>query len=310
MRDVLTGFSTIWVVIGAGWLVAHLRILDEQAQRALSRTSFFVGSPALLFLVLRDADVHRVFGHNVLVTLAATLAAIVSYLPLARVFLRGLDRTSLVLGSTSAGYVNSANLGIPIAAFVLKDVTWVAPVLLLQVALIQPIALTILDADRAREAGTPLSLWRNISLPFRNPMTVGVLLGLAANLAHLRIPLPVRAPVQMLGNLSVPCMLLAFGMSLRFGPLPGRNSSTPAATLAILVKLFLHPLIAFGLARLAGLDHDTTLAVVVLAGLPTAQNVFLWAARHGRGVVLARDTIFVTTISSLATITAIAALLG
>ena len=51
-------------------------------------------------------------------------------------------------------------------------------------------------------------------------------------------------------------------------------------------------------------------AVVVLAGLPTAQNIFVYAQRYQRGVVLARDTVLLTTIGSVPILVAVAALLA
>ncbi|SKF62498.1 Uncharacterised protein [Mycobacteroides abscessus subsp. abscessus] len=50
--------------------------------------------------------------------------------------------------------------------------------------------------------------------------------------------------------------------------------------------------------------------MVVIAGLPTAQNVFVWAARYQKGLGLARDVVFVTTIGSIITIALIAAVVG
>ena len=52
------------------------------------------------------------------------------------------------------------------------------------------------------------------------------------------------------------------------------------------------------------------LAQTVTAALPTAQNVFVYASRYGRGVVLARDTGFVTTVLAIPLIAAVAALLA
>jgi malonate transporter len=49
--------------------------------------------------------------------------------------------------------------------------------------------------------------------------------------------------------------------------------------------------------------------VAVLAALPTAQNIFVHATRYGRAEVLARDSIFVTTLLSVPAIAAVAALL-
>ncbi|MCT1459065.1 AEC family transporter [Aestuariimicrobium sp. p3-SID1156] len=311
MRDVLNGFATIWMVIGVGWVLADRRILDERAQDTLSRVSFFVGSPALLFLMLAKADLGRVFSENVIVTVLATCSAGLLHLLLASTLLRAsqsLGRPELVLGTACACYVNAANLGLPIAAFVLKDASWVAPVLLLQVGVLQPLALSLLDADLNSGAPASRSPWAYVSLPFRNPMTVGTLAGLVVNVLGLRVPTVLSPPLELLAALSIPGMLLAFGMSLRTGPLPGKGPDAPQTALAVGIKLLVHPLIAWGLAVAFQLPGPTTLAVVVLAGLPTAQNVFVWASRYGRGVVLVRDAVFITTIASLPTVALFSAL--
>ena len=51
------------------------------------------------------------------------------------------------------------------------------------------------------------------------------------------------------------------------------------------------------------------LAVVVTAALPTAQNVFVAANRYEEGVLVAKDTVLLTTLVSLPVLVAIAALL-
>ena len=309
VTGVLSGFATIWVVIGTGWLLAHLRILTMTAQDVLAKVAFFVASPALLFLMVAEADVRRVFSGNLVVTVLATVLACGLYVLVARLWFRP-TRSDMVIGAMTASYVNAANLGIPIAVFVLNDVTWLAPLLLFQVAIVQPAALTILDLDRAKQEGRKPSWLSNVSLPVRNPMTIGTLAGLAANLLDATLPAWFVSPVGLLADMSVPAMLVAFGISLRLGPLPGRGGAARATVLAAAIKLVAHPVMAWALAIAFGLDATTTLAVVVIAGLPTAQNVFVWAARYQRGLTLARDVVFVTTIGSILTIALIAAVVG
>jgi malonate transporter and related proteins len=48
----------------------------------------------------------------------------------------------------------------------------------------------------------------------------------------------------------------------------------------------------------------------VIAALPTAQNVFTFAMRYDRAVILARDVIFVATLLSVPAIIVITALLS
>ena len=46
-----------------------------------------------------------------------------------------------------------------------------------------------------------------------------------------------------------------------------------------------------------------------MAGLPSAQNVFVIATRYRVGVLLARDVVFVSTVLSFATVVLLALLL-
>jgi predicted permease len=59
-----------------------------------------------------------------------------------------------------------------------------------------------------------------------------------------------------------------------------------------------------------GLVGRDLLAVTVIAALPTAQNVFTFAMRYDRGVILARDMIFVATLLSVPAILIITWLLA
>ena len=144
MGAVLEGFATIGTVIALGVLLAHLRVLDLSSQVLLSRLAFFVASPALMVTVLEDTDVREVFSPNLAATAVGVVVAVTAYVVVARLlFARDLGGT--VVGALSAAYVNAGNLGLPIAAYVLGDVALVAPTLLLQLLVLQPIALAVLD---------------------------------------------------------------------------------------------------------------------------------------------------------------------
>lgn len=312
---VLVGFITIWAVVAVGWVMAHWRILDNSSQLVLSKLSFYAGSPALMLTMMSTADLGRIFARNLAVSIVATVMTGLLCLVLQLTWLREPDGARHGLGHRVIAvfcscYVNAGNMGLPIAAYVLHDVTWIAPLLLVQVAVLQPLGLAFLDVDAARSDGRASSRRRNLTLPLRNPMTVGVLTGLAINLLGCTVPAVARQPLEMLGGLAVPTMLVAFGVSLRLGPLPGRGALFTETLVLSGMKLLLQPALALVLAQLAGLDRMTTLAVVVLAGLPTAQNIFSHAVRYQRSVVLARDVVFITSIGSIPSIMAMALLLG
>lgn len=320
MGGLLDGFATIILVIVLGMVLAQIRLLDEAGQAVLLRLSFFVASPALMTTVLADADLHTVFSAGLVASLGAVAVTAVLYVVVARLlWRRGVAET--VIGTLSSVYVNAGNLGIPVAAYALGDAALVAPMLLVQLLVMQPLALALLDsassADSADSApdGTGgarrFSPFGAVTRALRNPLTVGSLAGLMLAVSGWSLPAALANPLALVGAMAVPAMLLAYGVSLRLGPLPGGAGASRREIVWIAVlKMLVQPALAYLLARFAlGLDGTALLAVTIIAALPTAQNIFMHATRYDRAVVLARDAIFVTTLASVPVVLAITALL-
>src|SRR5690554_1650751 len=96
MLGVLTGFAIIGSVIILGYFIERSRALPEEAGRTLNRFSFFVASPALLFVVLSEADVQLLFSGFLMVALLSALAAIVLYTVVSMIWFRqSVVRTTL-----------------------------------------------------------------------------------------------------------------------------------------------------------------------------------------------------------------------
>ncbi|KGN30305.1 transport integral membrane protein [Knoellia sinensis KCTC 19936] len=307
MQGVFTGFATIGVVIAVGALLAHLKIVDLTAQRVLSQVAFFVGSPALMIVTLSRADVRNVLSANLVATTIGVIVPVVIYVLCAR-FLWRRSLGDGTIGALSAAYVNAGNLGIPVASYVLGDAALVAPTLLLQLIVLQPIALALLDTDAL---GRSPSFVQLVSRPFQNPLTVASLIGVVLSLTGWTLPDFVGNPLELLGGVAVPAMLIAYGIALRLGPGLGAAGSVAELATTSLLKLIVQPLVAYAVARFAlGVEGHALLAIVVTAALPTAQNIFVHATRYDRATVLARDTILITTMGSVPVILLIAALLG
>ena len=313
MQGVLAGFATITIVIGLGFLLAQLKILDATAQGVLTRVAFYVASPALMITVLGGTDIHRLFSANLIASLGSVAVVATTAVLLARLLWKR-EAGDTVIAAFSAAYVNAANLGLPIAAYALGDAALVAPMLLAQLVILQPSGLAVLDTITyapAPDTSARRLLLIRLSQPFRNPLAVGSLIGLILALTGIELPVIINAPLTLVGGIAVPSMLLAYGISLRLGPPPGAGEPTiQIATLATL-KLVVQPIVAYLIGAYAvGLAGHNLLAVTVIAALPTAQNIFTFALRYDRGVILARDMIFVTTLLSVPVILIITWLLA
>ncbi len=306
MQGVLSGFLVIAVVIGVGYAIGRRGDLGEQGREVLTKLAFHVASPALLFTTLAGADLSVIFSSRLLVTALST--AVVAGVFVAVGVARGWGVGRTTIGALCSSYVNSGNLGIPIAVYVLGDASLVAPVLLFQLVGVTPVALTILDLSTAGEKGP---LWRRLLTPLRNPIAIGSLAGVAVSATGVRIPGPVMDPVTLIGNMAVPAVLLAFGISLRGSTLPLRTGERGPVLLAVALKAVGQPLVAWALAvGVFGLRGAHLLDVVVTSALPAAQNLFTYASSYRVGETLAREAILVSTVVSVPVLVVVAALLG
>ena len=306
MNGVVGGFAALAAVIAVGWLVVRTGTVGRDAAGALSRVSYFVATPALLLLTLADADP----GVLVSPALAATAGSAV----LCALLFAGLARwrwrrrpAELVAGGLASSYVNAGNLGVPIAVYVLDDASFVAPVLLFQVLVMAPVGLAVLADSRA----VSRPRWQVLLQPLATPVVVGCGLGVLVAATGVQLPALVLQPVELTAGLAVPAALLAYGMSLHGAPRPAAGEGAGTVWLAVALKTLAQPALAYALGRwVAGLDGVELLAVTVTSALPTAQNVFVYAATYDRGTLLVRDVVLLSTVLSVPVLVVVALVLG
>lgn len=345
MAGVLAGFAVIWAVILVGTLVSRAGILGDAGQRSLSAFAFWVASPCLLFLTVSEADVGQIFSAPLLVALVSAWATAMTWWGF--VGLRGVlarrarrrapavaetpevgegpgtdgvvtrpgDRAGgrarwgeVIMSGQAASMVNSANLGIPLTTFVLGDASAVVPVILFQLAIYTPIYLTLMDVVVLGRRPDPLSILRSV---ITNPMILGSLLGVLFSATGWQLPSIAAQPVELIAGASIPCMLAAFGMSLvTHRPLQGTPAHRREVVLLSALKLLVQPGIAWLLGLALGLDPVLLYGVVIMAALPTAQNVYIAAVRYRAAEAVTRDVVFVTSVVAMATMAVVALLLA
>ena len=298
----------VWTIILVGWFVGRQRILGDNARPVLSGLTFFVASPALLFETLSKARLQEVFAEPLLVTAVAAIATAAMYFTLAKFWLKRALPESL-MSAMSASLANSANLGIPIAVYVLGDASYVAPLLIFQLAFFTPTFLMILDSSTSSHRTTVLGFFLMI---LRNPMIVGSGLGLLVAGTGFQVPALVMEPIHLIGGAAIPAMLMAFGMSLNgTRPLQASAGRRVDTLLASGFKLAVQPALAYVFARFVlGMDGHALFAVVVTSSLPTAQNVFVAASRYQTGLTVAKDTVLITTVVAVPAMIGVALLLA
>lgn len=310
MSGVIVGFGVIASIVVIGYMLGRIPLLGPGAKEVLSKLAFYVASPALLFTILSRTDLSILVSGPVLVSVLSVVVVALVFLVVGVIRRWGVGRTTV--GTLGSSYVNAGNLGIPISVYVLGDASLVAPILLFQLLVLAPVSLTVLDLNNGSARGFGPVLRRSLGTPVRNPVVIASIAGVALSASGWVPPAPLMEPFELIGGMAVPAMLLAFGISLHGSSLPGRGGPDQVPVLfAVALKSVGHPLAAWALGSLVfGLEGAALFSVVVLAALPTAQNVFNYAIQYRTGEVMTREVVLLTTFLTVPALFTITFLLG
>jgi predicted permease len=160
-------------------------------------------------------------------------------------------------------------------------------------ALYNVLAVVVLQGSQHRlgVASLPLVLRGIVT----NPLIIASLAGLLFPMLGWHLPLIAHRTLETLGAASVPVALLCIGGSLATVSLRGRRV---AISTAAVLKVFVNPLIAFGLCRLLGVTGSDLRIALVLCACPTAVASFIMASKLNGDEALTSGAIALSTVLS------------
>ena len=133
----------------------------------------------------------------------------------------------------------------------------------------------------------------------RNPLIVAIVLGVLVNVAGIgRIPV-LHDTTRMLGDATLPVVLLCVGASLRIRAMQASLAPFLASAAA---KMLVFPLLTVALVRLVGLEGVAAQVAVLYGAIPTASSGYALARQMGGDAPLMAAIITLQTLISLVTL--------
>ena len=138
--------------------------------------------------------------------------------------------------------------------------------------------------------------WREL---VRNPLVLGTVAGLLANVLGLHLPHWAEPTVNRVGASALAMGLMAAGAGMQLGAL-SRGKALGVAVLTI--RHCLLPIAAFCLARLFGLSELQTTILLAFSALPTASTAYVLAARMGYDGAYVAGLVTLSTLLGMASL--------
>jgi hypothetical protein len=310
MSVLLNVVAPVFGIAALGYAAARFLILDAAGVKGLVLFVFNFAIPVLLFRSMADMELPEDVAWGFLV--AFYTGSLSTYglglLAARRIFHRPLDQAAIF--GMSAAFSNTVLMGIPIVltAFGPEANLPLFLIIAFHSATFMPLTVGIIQASRGTGVSMADEARQVLMALVANPIVVGLGAGLAVNLTGVVVPGPLDRAVELLGQAAVPCALFAMGASVAGYPLRGENR--PALVLTTL-KLVAHPLIVWTVAGpILGIQGIWLHVAVVMAAMPSGVNVYLFGARYGAAPGVAARTVLLTSVLSVATISALLVLFG
>ncbi|WP_169090293.1 AEC family transporter [Paenibacillus sp. PL91] len=294
----MTNVLPMVIMIGLGIIIQRAFKLDI---KTLSKLNFYLFSPAIMFDLLYKTDISVQVIGKILFFFVVFMVA--QYLIVEVVIrMRGYKPSMKSAMRNSVLFYNSANYGIPLnqLAFAGNEKTLAIQVLIMMTQSFVPNTYGIYSVN-AHKADMR-AIWRTIiSMPIIYVIPLAFLL----RGFHVAIPQPIATPIGYLADAFIGTALITLGVQLGNMEWKIKRSLLIDVSLSGMLRLVAGPLLAWLIVWLMGLDKLTAAALIVSSAVPTSLSSVLLAVEFDNEAEFASQSVFVSTILSIITVTAV-----
>jgi len=302
MLAILNVVLPVFAVMALGFLAVRFRLFPQEGVRGLIQFVNNFATPCLLFWAMATSDFSAAFNWGVIGSFyaGAIVVFILGIVIGAKLFAN--KRGESVSSGFTAFFTNTVLIGVPVVQRAYGEVALVTAFSIIAFHASVLITLGMLTMELVRRDGAPLhkALWTAFIRIISNPLMWGIALGVAANFAHIKLIEPAEAFITMMSAAVTPVALFGLGGALNEYRLS--ESWAQSLTLSAL-KLLVQPLVAWVLmVHILHVDHELARYGVLLAAMPTGINTYVFATYYNRGVSVAANTLLISTVLSVLTV--------
>jgi malonate transporter and related proteins len=302
--------APVFLVVAAGYSAVRSRFLPDGVIDPLVTVTVSVLMPSLLFLAMLRVDLGQAVDWRAVVAFfGAITAAFLVGMALSRLGWRRSPGESVSVGF-SAFFGNVVMLGIPITERAYGGAVSAAffGLIAFHGTYNYFVGFVAMELIRRDGQSALAGVSRAFVTTLRNPLMIGLLGGIAVNLAGLPVPEVMLDALGLLAAAGIPLALFSLGGVLTRYRL--RDEVAEALMVSAVSLLALPALTWVLVAWVFALPVEFVRAAVIMAAMPPGLNGYIFASLYDRAVGTAANAVLIGTIFSVGTITLWLALLA
>ena len=269
-----------------------------------------IAIPCLLFRAVSQMDLGSGFNILMLVSFYASCLVVFFVGILGARFLFGRPWEDSVVIGFACLFSNSVLLGLAIVGRAFDEAALESCVVI--VAFYAPfcylLGISTMEIVRSRSANLLRTSRTTATTIFKNPIMLGIFLGMAFNLLDIALPSLVAAALDMLARSALPAALFALGgVLVRYRP---EGEFRVIAWIGVL-GLIVHPAVTWILSHIVfELDASLVQGAVITAAMAPGVNAYIFSNLYGRAKRVVASSVLLGTAFSIATGSAWIAIVG
>lgn len=288
----------VLLVFLAGYVVQKWRKVDI---KPISTVAIYILTPALVFQTFYQAEMNMQYVYMIVFAMALLFAIIIiNKLYSWKMKYPTSIESGLIL---STAFMNSGNYGAPIILFAYGQAGFAYAVSFM---VLQAVIMNFFGVYYAARGISGVKTALKVLL--RMPVTYAVLLAILLKLLHVDMPSTLMQPVELISQAAIPTVMLILGMQL--AQIEWTTFEWGKVSYAVVVRLLLSPVIAWGLTLLMPMDPLLAKVLIVAAAMPSAATIVMYAVEFNAKPKLVSSITLITTLLSVFTITIIIMILG
>ncbi|WP_137044820.1 AEC family transporter [Pseudolabrys sp. FHR47] len=305
MIEVLNLALPFFGLIIIGFACGKIKQIPDTALGWMNFFIVYVSLPALFYRILAQTPLEQLAQVDFIVaTTLSTFWVFAVAFAIGIAVTKGRIDQSTIAGLAGA-YGNIGYMGPGLALSTLGPTAAVPVALIfcfdtLLLFSLVPFMMAIASPQKKSVASVALEVVKRIGT---NPLVIASVLGILSAAVHFQPPVAAEKLMLFLSNASAPCALFTLGVTVALRPLKKVPWEMPMLTT---VKLVMHPIIVFVLLSAFGpFEQMWVDTAVLMAALPPALNVFVFARQYDTWVEQASTAVLVGTVVSVLTLTTV-----